>query len=220
MTTMRKHLLTGIIILLPVVVTVVIIVFIVNILTQPFVGFVSNLLSQYHIINRGILFLSPEQTVRYGSQLVILICIFFLIWVLGFLAKRYFIHMIINLVEKIMHRLPLVNKIYKTTKEVVVNIFSQDKQSFKQVVVVPFPGEGIYVLGFVTTDAPLACCLATKKELVGVFVPTTPNPTTGFLLMYTKDQVRNVDMKVELAIKYIVSCGLVSNLEQEEPAKA
>jgi uncharacterized membrane protein len=211
---MKKHLITGIIILTPLVMTIIVIAFIVNFLTRPFMDFVTGLLSQYHIINRGCLFLSPEKTIRYGSELIILLGIFLFIWLVGFLAKEFFVHWLIHLVDKIMHRVPVANTIYKTTKEVIHNIFSQDKPSFKQVVVVPFPGEGIYVLGFLTNDAPLSCCVATSKEMVSVFVPTTPNPTTGFLLMYEKDHVRYVDMKVDAAIKYIVSCGLIAKLEE------
>jgi uncharacterized membrane protein len=200
---------------MPLVVTVVVITFLVNFLTRPFMTLVSGLLSQYHIINRGFLFLSPEKTIRYGSELVILFCIFLFIWLLGMLAKKYFIHLLINGVDNIMHRLPVVNKIYKTTKEIIHNIFNQDKHSFKQVVVVPFPGEGIYVIGFLTSEAPIACSISTERDLLSVFVPTTPNPTTGFLLMYEKSHIRYVDMKVETAIKYIVSCGLISKIDKE-----
>lgn len=216
---MKKYLITGVIILMPLVVTVVVITFLVNFLTRPFMDFVSGLLSQYHIINRGFLFLTPEMTIRYGSQLIILLCIFSFIWLLGLLAEKYFIHLIINALDNVMHRLPVVNKIYKTTKEIINNIFSHDKHSFKQVVVVPFPGEGIYVIGFLTSEAPLACSIKTERHLLSVFVPTTPNPTTGFLLMYEEQHVRNIDMKVETAIKYIVSCGLVSKLDEGASSK-
>ncbi len=213
---MKKHLITGVIILMPIVITIAVITFLVNFLTRPFMELVSGLLSQYHIINRGFLFLSPEKAIRYGSQLVILICIFLFIWGIGFLGKKYFVHWLLETVDELIQKVPFVNKVYKTTKEIINNLFSHDKHSFKQVVIVPFPGEGIYVIGFLTNEAPLSCSVAAEKRLLSVFVPTTPNPTTGFLLMYEEAHIRCIDMKVETAIKYIVSCGLVAKMDEEK----
>ncbi|MBM3201926.1 MAG: DUF502 domain-containing protein [Chlamydiae bacterium] len=212
---MKKHAITGIIILTPLVLTIVVIGFIVNFLTRPFINLVSSLLTKYEIINRGFLFLSPEKTLKYGSELLILLAIFFFIWLVGFLAKKFFIDWIIQKVDLLMHKVPVANSIYKTSKEVIHNIFSDEKPSFKQVVVVPFPGKGIYVLGFLTNQAPLSACEATNQDLLSVFIPTTPNPTTGFLLMYQREHVRKIDMSVETAIKYIVSCGLIAKMDDK-----
>jgi uncharacterized membrane protein len=207
---MKKYFITGLVILLPLTVTIAIVIFIVNFLTKPFVGIVSSFLKEFNILNRGFLFLTPEQVVHYGSQLLILICIFLFILLLGLIARWFFFKSLLNLSDKILHRIPLVNKVYKTTQEIIKTIFVTDKTSFKQVVMVPFPKEGTYVMGLVSRASPKICSDATRSELISVLVPTTPNPTTGFLLMYKREDLIYLDMKPEAAIKYIVSCGVIT----------
>jgi uncharacterized membrane protein len=212
---MKKHLLTGIILLLPVVLTILIIGFVVNFLTKPFMGIVSHFLQETHIANRGFLFFSPEQALMYSSQLIILTCLFFFILFLGMIARWYLFRWFLQLGERILHRLPLVNKIYKAAKDIVTHLFGQDKNTFKQVVLVPFPKEGIYTLGFLSQPVPKAFSGSIAHELISVFVPTTPNPTTGFTLMYQRESIILIDMKPEDAIKFIVSCGMVTPSESQ-----
>lgn len=213
---MKKYLITGIIILSPLAFTIAIIGFVVNFLTKPFMGIVSNLLADTHFVNHGFLFFTPQQTLKFGSQLVILACLFLVILLLGMLARWFLVKWIIALGELILHRLPLVNKVYKTTKDIVTHLFGQDRTSFKQVVLVPFPRSGIFTLGLLSQKAPLRCSEAAEYPLVSVFVPTAPNPTTGFTIMYKSDEIIFVDMKVEDAIKYIVSCGMVAPHEESK----
>ena len=75
---------------------------------------------------------------------------------------------------------------------------------------VPFPSEDSYVIGLISRDAPTICQKATNKELMSVLIPTTPNPSTGYLLMYDKKKIIYLDMTPENAIKYIVSCGVIT----------
>ncbi len=213
---MKKFFITGLVILLPLAVTIGILIFIVNFLTKPFVGFVSSFLAKFDIINRGILFLSPEQTVKYGSQLLILGMLFFFTILLGFIARWFFIKSLISLSDKVLHRIPLVNKVYKTSQEIIKTIFDSDKNSFQQVVMAPFPHPGSYVIGLVSRESPGMCSTAADAALLSVLIPTTPNPTTGFLLMYKKEELIFLDMKPEDAIKYIVSCGVIT---PEHPQK-
>lgn len=207
---MKKYFITGLVILLPLAVTIAIVIFIVNFLTQPFIGFVSNFLSNINTLNRDFLFLKPQQVIRYGSQLLILICLFLFTLFLGVLARWFFIKSIISLSDKILHRIPIVNKVYKTTQEIIKTIFVTDKNSFKQVVMVPFPNESSYVIGLISRESPKTCSDNANAELVSVLIPTTPNPTTGFLLMYDKKKIINLDITPEQAIKYIVSCGVIT----------
>lgn len=213
---MRKSFITGLVILLPLAVTVGIIVFVVNFLTKPFVGVVSSFLNQLGILNNGFLFLSREQAVFYGSQLLILVLLFCCTALLGIIARWFFFKTLLTLSDKILHRIPLVNKVYKTTQEIIKTIFDTDKNSFKQVVMAPFPKEGAYVLGLVSRESPQICSTAAGSTMYSVLVPTTPNPTTGFLLMYRKEDLVFLDMKPEDAIKYIVSCGVIT---PEHPEK-
>jgi len=206
---LKKYFITGLVILLPLAVTIAVIAFLIRFLTEPFVGAVSGILSHFHIINRGFLFLTPEQTLRYGSKILILIFLFLFTIGLGIVTRWFLIKTLLHLADKILHRIPIVNTVYKTTQDIIRTIFVSDKNSFKQVVMVPFPREDIYVLGLVARESPSICSEAVNQELVSVLIPTTPNPTTGFLLMYKRKDLVFVDMRPEEAIKYIVSCGVI-----------
>ncbi|MCI0381970.1 MAG: DUF502 domain-containing protein [Chlamydiae bacterium] len=206
---MKKYFITGLVILLPVTITIIVLGFVTNFLTQPFVGFVSHFLGHLNIINTGFLFLTPEQLLRYGSQFLILIVLFVVTVTLGIITRWFFINSLIRISDKILHRIPVVNTVYKTTQEIIKTIFVSDKNSFKQVVMVPFPKPGNYMIGLIAREAPEACSEKMNEELISVLIPTTPNPTTGFLVMYKKEELIFLDMKPEDAIKFIVSCGVI-----------
>src|ERR1700722_1578949 len=206
---MKKHFITGLVILLPLVVTIAVVVFLVNFLTQPFIGMVSAILAKLHIINRGFLFLKPEHLMQYGAKLIILVLLFLFTVGLGMITRWFLINALLRMGDRILNRIPIVNTVYKTTQDIIKTLFVSDKNTFKQVVMVPFPREDIFVLGLISRESPETCCNAVKDELVSVLVPTTPNPTTGFLLMIKKQDLIYIDMKPEEAIKYIVSCGVI-----------
>lgn len=220
---MKRHLITGLVLLLPLALTIAIIGFVVNFLTKPFMGIVSHFLSKTHLATYGFLFFSPDQTIRYMSQFIILVCLFLIILILGMVARWYLIHWLISIGENILHRLPLINKVYKTVKDIIINLFGQGKNSFQQVVMVPFPGKGIYALGLLSQSAPAVCSSAAGEEMFSIFIPTAPNPTTGFTVMYKASEIIHLSMRIEDAIKYIVSCGMVSPAEDkpspESPAR-
>ncbi len=206
---MKRNFITGLILLLPIAVTMAVIGFVVNFLTQPFIGVVSDTLSHFQFMKKGILFLSPEQIVNYTSKLLILIALFFATILLGMFTRWFFLKSIIELGDHILHKIPIVNTVYKTTQDIIKTLFVSDKNSFKQVVMVPFPRPGIYVLGLIVRESPQKCSQAVGEDLISVLVPTTPNPTTGFLMMMKKEEALPVDIKPEDAIKYIVSCGVI-----------
>lgn len=206
---MKKNFITGLVILLPLVITIAVLIFLINFLTEPFMGMVSGILSKFHIVNQGFLFFSPEQLLRYGSKVVILILLFVCTVSLGIIARWFFIHTLFRLGDKILHRIPIVNTVYKTTQDIINTLFVSDKNTFKQVVMVPFPRADVFVLGLIARESPKACSQAAGNDLISVFVPTTPNPTTGFLLMFKQGDLIPIDMKPEDAIKYIVSCGVI-----------
>lgn len=215
---MKKYFLTGLILLLPITMTVIIIGFIVRTLTHPFMGIMSHFFTTENTGQTGVLLFTNEKMLVITSQIVILICLFLTILLIGMIARWFFIHWLIRAGEYILHRLPLVNKVYKTTKEIVSHFFGEDKKTFKQVVLVPFPREGIYVIGFLSEKAPREICEEVQHEMVSVFVPTTPNPTSGFTIMFKVKDIYYLKMKPEAAIKYIVSCGIV-HLEELQPSE-
>ncbi len=179
---MKKYFITGLIILLPLAVTITVIGFIINFLTGPFVGMVSSLLTHFNIINRGFLFLSPEQVIRYGSQFLILFSLFIITVGLGILTRWFFINGLLRLSDKILHKIPIVNTVYKTTQDIIKTLFVSDKNSFKNVVMVPFPRPDVYALGLIARESTTVCSDAAGEALTSVLIPTTPNPTTGFFI--------------------------------------
>ncbi len=206
---MKKHFITGLVVLLPLAVTIAVVAFLVNFLTKPFIGFVSTILAKFDIINHGLFFLSPQQTIRYGSQILILVILFFITILIGIITKWFFIKGLLSLGDRILHKIPLVNTVYKTTQDIIKTLFVSDKNSFKQVVMAPFPKEGSYVIGLISRESPDFCSDNAGSQLYSVLIPTTPNPTTGFLIMYKKEDLIFLEMKPEEAIKYIVSCGVI-----------
>jgi uncharacterized membrane protein len=206
---MKKYFLTGLAILLPLAVTITVLVFVINFLTEPFMGAVSSVLRRFHIAENGFLFLSCEQIVRYTSKFLILLLLFILTIGLGIVTRWFVIRSALNLGDKILHRIPLVNTVYKTTQDIIKTLFISDKNTFKQVVMVPFPRPDVYAVGLIARESPEACSDVIGEALVSVLIPTTPNPTTGFLLMYKQKDLIYLDMKPEDAIKYIVSCGVI-----------
>lgn len=206
---MRKYFVTGLVFLLPLVVTIAVLIWLVNLLTKPFIGIVSALLTKLGLMGKGFLFLSPEQVLRTSSQLIILILLFLFTVILGVITRWFFVHYIFKLGDRVLSRIPVVNTVYKTTQDIIKTLFVSDKNTFKQVVMVPFPREDVYVLGLIVRESPEQCSTAADEDLTSVLVPTTPNPTTGFLLMIKRRDLIFVDLKPEEAIKYIVSCGVI-----------
>ena len=215
---MKKYFLTGLVILLPVAVTIVVILFVINFFTEPFIGLSSSLINKWDLCPKGFLFLNQEQLIQYSSRILILFLLFFATVILGVFTRWFFINALLKLCDKILHRIPLINTVYKTSQDIIKTIFISDKNSFKQVVMIPFPRPGVYALGLISRESPPCCSEKAGEELISVLMPTTPNPTTGFLLMFKKEELIYVDMKPEDAIKYIVSCGVI--LPGEKTPKA
>jgi uncharacterized membrane protein len=205
----KKYFLTGLIILLPIAITIAIVSWIINFFTGPFVTIVSSSLEETNLATNGFLFLSHDQVVLYSAKFLILICLFFLIIGLGMLTRWYFIRGALTIGDKLLHRIPVFNTVYKTTKEIIKTLFNKDGTAFKQVVLVPFPRKDMYTLGLISGSAPTVCSTTFGSKLISVFIPTTPNPTSGFLIMFKQEDLIYLEMKPEDAIKYIISCGAI-----------
>jgi len=149
-------------------------------------------------------------------SLVALVLAVVLISVVGVLARYYIGKKIIEWTDRVLMRVPFLNKIYGAIKQ-VNDAFSGNKHSFKTVVLVEFPGPGNYSVGFITNEQQGEIQEAAGKNLVSVFIPTTPNPTSGFLILVPEEKLVKLKMSVAEAIKYIVSLGAIS---QEAAAAA
>ena len=120
----------------------------------------------------------------------------FLIGIVGLLARNYFGRRIIEWVDSALMRIPLLNKIYGATKQVNDAFSATNKTAFRTVVLVEFPHAGTYSIGFITSDQQEEVQAKTGQKVVCVFVPATPNPTSGFLLMVPEEKVIKLDMSV------------------------
>lgn len=132
-----------------------------------------------------------------------------LISVVGVLARYYIGKRMIEWLDAAMMNVPLLNKFYGAIKQ-VNEAFSGNKNSFKTVVMVEFPSAGSYSVGFITNETQGEAQKKIGKNLVGVFIPTTPNPTSGFLILVPEEKVTKLDMSVAEGIKYIVSLGSIA----------
>lgn len=207
---MKKYFITGLVILLPLALTLAIISFIFNFLTAPFVGIVRHIFNYFGFVESGFLFFSAEQVQILLSKLLILLLLLLFTLSLGAIARWFFIHALIKLWDYVFHRIPFVSSIYKTCQEVINTIFTSKTKSFKQVVLVPFPSAEMQSIGLVTNEE-LKGLSSSKEVYTAVFVPTTPNPTSGFLVFFKKSDLVYLDMSVENAFKYVISCGVIAS---------
>jgi uncharacterized membrane protein len=139
---------------------------------------------------------------------LLLTCV--LISIVGMLARNYMGQKLIESVDMSLLRVPLLNKIYGTTKQVNEAFTSGGKNSFKTVVMVEFPRAGMYSIGFLTGEADNEIRAKIQEKLLCVFIPTTPNPTSGFLVLLPEDEVTRLDMSVADGVKFIISLGSIS----------
>ena len=142
-------------------------------------------------------------------SLVALVLAIFLIGTVGLLARNYFGRKIIEWVDSALLHIPLLNKIYGATKQVNDAFSATNKTAFRTVVLVEFPHAGVHSIGFITSDQQEEVEAKTGQKVVCVFVPATPNPTSGFLLMVPEHKVIRLEMSVPDAIKYIISLGAI-----------
>lgn len=204
---MKKHFTTGLIILLPLALTFLFVMFIINLLTKPLLGVVQAILHRYHLLETP--FLGHPQVVLIISKFIILIFLFFTVLLVGIVGRWLFVRYVFRYGDALLHKLPLVNKVYKASQDVVHTILSPDTTTFKKVVLVPFPNSKGLSIGLVTKDDTSLNIGEKSHDLISVFVPGTPNPTMGFMLLYRKEQLTYTDLTVDQALKCVVSCGVI-----------
>lgn len=129
---------------------------------------------------------------------------------LGALAANILGRTMISLGERIVERMPVIRGIYMTIKQIAETLMAQSASSFRDVVLVEYPRPGLWALAFVSSPAKGEIQEKTEEETLNVFLPTTPNPTSGYLLFVSKKDCIFLDMSVEQAVKYIISAGLVA----------
>jgi uncharacterized membrane protein len=204
---MKRHFLAGLIIILPVTITVWVISFLVGVCTKPFRTGVGAVLADVDLFQRGWWIFSKEQMLQTGTTLSILIGIILFLFVIGFVGRWLFFHIVIKGIDHMMMRVPLVNKVYKTCREFTDVLFSSKSTSFSQVVWAPFPAAHQNAIGLVTNELTLPGPDGKPLEFNSVLIPGTPNPTVGFLVLCPKQSITPTTVGVDSAIKWIISCG-------------
>lgn len=216
---MKRNFLTGLVIILPAALTIIIMLLIIDLLTQPFLGFAERLLYHSPLMNAHSPIINSDEALKIWSKILILVSIFLIILLLGLFARWFLFKYLIKIGDKIIHRIPIINKLYKTVKEVINVMFAPQEKAFKQVVMVAFPNPNTQCLGFLSRESPNVFNKPTNQDMVSVFLPTTPNPTTGYLLQFPKEEVTHLDMAIEDALKFIVSCGMVAEATPSSDSK-
>lgn len=153
----------------------------------------------------------PEQYI--GINLRGVGVIFFLIFtvLVGWVAKGLIGRSLISFAESLVSRMPIVRSVYTGVKQIAETVFAQSERSFEKACLIQYPRKGIWAIGFISTEAKgeVARRAETDDRLMSIFVPTTPNPTSGFLLFFPREDVIELDMSVEDAAKLVISAGLV-----------
>ncbi|MBP6918665.1 MAG: DUF502 domain-containing protein [Legionellaceae bacterium] len=134
----------------------------------------------------------------------------------GVLVTNYLGQLLVGWSERFLDKIPLVRSIYNTAKQVIQAIFSSNSNAFRKVVLVEYPRKDIWTLAFQTANSVPFFDKDTENEMISIFVPTTPNPTGGFLLMVARNQIKEINITVDEALKYIISLGV---MQQKPDAK-
>ncbi len=144
------------------------------------------------------------------------------IYIVGLFARNLFGRQIVHLADRILGKVPIVRTVYLASKQLMETVALQQDDGFKRVVLIEYPRRGIYVLAFVTSETTGEIRERTQQEMLNIFVPTTPNPTSGFLIFLPKDEVIPLDMSIEEGIKYVVSGGFIGprRVRKAGPSKA
>lgn len=208
---MKTHFTSGLIIFLPALLTVMLINFFVNVITHPFLEPTQNFIGSWALFSKPMFSFQHTTWIAFASKIMILFTLVGFILLTGVLAQLFIADLFFRTSDRLLHRLPLVNKIYKACQDVVHSLLSSSTKKFSQVVLIPFPNEKGLSFGFIA-DASVSIKGESDLswgETASVFVPGTPNPSVGFTLLYRREQLIFIDLSVEEAVKFIVSCGMV-----------
>ena len=185
----RNYFITGIVVLIPIGITVYLTVFIVKISSS--------------ILPKEI---NPNHYLPFDIPGIEILISILLITIVGGLSLSFFGRRILKLIDDLFKRIPFLRTVYSAIVQ-MTETFSKKDDGKRSVVLIEYPRKGSWAVGFATKDNEGEITKKTNKNLVNVFVPTTPNPTSGFLLMFPKEEVLYLDMSFEEASKFIVSAG-------------
>ncbi|HKU45748.1 MAG TPA: DUF502 domain-containing protein [Burkholderiales bacterium] len=192
---MKKYFITGLLIWIPLAITIWVLKLVVDVLDQSL-----------------LLLPAALQTERWlgvhipglGAILTVLI-----VFLTGVFATNFFGAQLVELWHEILHRIPVVNSIYSSVKQISDTLFSSSGQAFRKALLVQWPREGMWTIAFLTGTPGGGVAEHLPPETIAVYVPTTPNPTGGYFIIVERRHVIELEMSVDQALKYIISMGVV-----------
>ena len=149
-----------------------------------------------------------------------LITVFIFFAIIGFITTGLLGRIFSSFIEKVLSKMPVLRNIYSGLKQLFEAILAKKSNSFREVVLLEYPREGIWAMAFLTGDTKGEVNRKTKNQMVNVFLPTTPNPTSGFLLFVPKKDILRLTMTVEEGIKMIISAGMLTPSENQKKIKS
>lgn len=198
---LKQSFLTGLILLLPIGITVLIVNFMLDYIGEP----ASRMLFCWLDIE-----IRSKLVVSILVNLISTVFVTIVITLIGMFSRYFFGRLFFGFTERMIDRIPLVRGIYKSSKQIIRTFGKSNMKAFSKTVLIPYPHPGTYAVGFLTSDVVGEAQDKTGKHVMNVFVPTTPNPTSGFLLMVPKEDIIELEMGVGDGIKMIISGGIVS----------
>lgn len=194
----RNRFFTGVVVAIPIVVTLLVVSWVVQRIDNNVFKFVPAPLN-------------PETYLGFAIPGLGLIISVILLFMLGVIASNFIGRYLIKSGESLLDRVPVVSPVYNALKQIVQTVAAQKDRAFRDVCLLEYPKEGVWALGFVTADLGGEPKAELGEDMVCVFVPTTPNPTSGFLLFLHKEKIKILNMTPEEGAKMIISGGMVSN---------
>lgn len=196
-TTIRNYLISGLLVWLPVIITVFVIKFL------------------FDLLSKSLLLLppdwQPDRLIGFHVPGIGVVLTLVVIFLTGLIAANFIGRRLVQFGDHLMTRIPIVRSVYTGVKQVTETLFAPGGQSFRKVLLVEYPCPGIWSMAFQTGDVheEIESTLAGGEKMVSYFIPTTPNPTSGFLMMAPKSKVKEVDISVDQALKFVISLGVV-----------
>ena len=193
---MRKYFITGLLILVPLAITLWVLHAVISTMDQSLLL----LPEQWR----------PEQLVGFKILGIGTILTLLIIFVTGLLAQNFVGNMVVDAWESLLKRIPIVNSIYSSVKQVSDTLFSSTCNAFSKAILVQYPREGAWTIAFLTGVPGGDVANHLQGDYISIYVPTTPNPTSGFFLMVPRADTIELNMSVDAALKYVVSMGVVA----------
>lgn len=203
MSNLRRYLVSGLLVWLPILVTVLVLKFLID------------------LVDSSLLLLpaavQPENLIGFRIPGLGIVLSGAVLLVTGMIVTNLFGRSMVKVWEGLLARIPVVRAIYSASKQLAETLFSGKGKSFRKVVMVRYPHSGTWALAFLTGDGLAEACAKTGKNLVNVFVPTTPNPTSGFFIMVPREDIIELEMSVDTGIRLILSAGAVGPADNIRP---